>query len=511
MEKRCGVLLPISSIPNPYGIGCFSKEAYEFVDFLKETGQRYWQILPLGQTGYGDSPYQSCSTFAGNAYFIDPDQLIEQGYLTKEEVMAYPWGGQEGYVDYDKIYESRFAMLRKAYDNSPFAKEVKGSWQDASYDKCREEFEAFIEDNKDWLVDFALYCAIKDDQEGKPFIEWPKDLRLRKQESLVQALEELSDQVRFYEFIQYEFDIQWKKLKAYANSKHILIIGDIPIYVAFDSADTWANPTLFQLDEDGYPTKVAGCPPDGFSPTGQLWGNPLYDWPEHQKTDYAWWMKRIQHNFALYDIIRIDHFRGFESYYTIPYGDEDACGGAWEKGPDVELFEVMKEKLGDLPIIAEDLGFITPEVKALLEATAYPGMKILEFAFDNREAGDYLPKNYPENCVVYTGTHDNETLMGWYDNLSEETKEYIAEELDIQEQEEIAHAFFRCAFASKADTVIIPMQDYLRLGNEARLNTPSSLGGLNWRWRMNPQMITKEVKEEMLSLATTFHRINSAD
>ncbi|MCR5665617.1 MAG: 4-alpha-glucanotransferase [Eubacterium sp.] len=508
MERRCGILLPVASLPNPYGIGCFSKEAYEFVDYLAQAGQRYWQILPLGQTGYGDSPYQSCSTFAGNAYFIDPVSLIDKGYLTQEQVDGYDFGGNHGYVDYDKIYKSRFKMLKAAYKNSPFAKRPKKKWAGEAYDKERADFMEFLRNNWEWIVDYAAYSAIKDKQKGKAYVQWPDGLRYREDEAMRKAFDTLKDEIRFYEYIQYEFFKQWEKLKSYANEKGILIIGDLPIYVAFDSADTWANPKLFELDEKGYPIRVAGCPPDSFAKGGQLWGNPLYNWEAHKQTEYHWWMKRIQKNLELYDVLRIDHFRGFESYYAIPYEDEDATGGEWVKGPGKELFEVLHSTLGDMPIIAEDLGFITQEVRDLLAATGYPGMKVMQFGYGEYLNHDYLPQYYPKNCIAYTGTHDNDTLRNWYKNHSKKAKDTIREELKPEKGEEMTGAFLKTLFASNADTVIVPMQDYLMLGEEARINTPSTLGGLNWRWRMKASLLTEKRKQQMLELAKAYGREN---
>lgn len=398
--RKGGVLLPVSSIPSKYGIGTFSKQAYEFVDFLERAGQSFWQILPLGPTGYGDSPYQSFSTFAGNPYYIDLEELIKKGWLTKEECDACDFGSDDGYVDYEKIYLSRFRILKIAYERSNIKED--------------KEFGKFKEDNAAWLEDYALYMAVKNSFHGISWIEWEEDIRLRKPEAMKAYKEKFADEIEFYQFQQFVFAVQWLALKAYANKKKISIIGDIPIYVAFDSADTWANPELFQLDESCTPTGVAGCPPDSFSATGQLWGNPLYKWEYHKETGYEWWMHRISYCYRLYDVVRIDHFRGFDEYYFIPYGDTTAEFGHWEKGPGYDIFKVMKEKIGKKPVIAEDLGFLTPSVISLVKKTGYPGMKILQFAFDSREESDYLPHNYSNNSVVYTGTHDNDTTMGWY-------------------------------------------------------------------------------------------------
>ncbi len=506
MERKCGVLLPVTSLPSAYGIGSFSKEAYEFVDFLAEAGQTYWQILPLGQTGYGDSPYQSFSTFAGNPYFIDPEKLIAAGYITKEEADAGDFGDNDRYIDYDKVYAARYPLLRKAYHNSPFALEPLPVWRGGAYDADREAFAAFLWENGEWLSDYALYCAVKDHFGSVSFMEWDEDIRLRKPEAMERYTGELADEIRFYEFLQFLFVRHWKELKNYANGKGIKIIGDIPIYVAFDSADTWSHPELFCLDEKGFPTKVAGCPPDGFSATGQLWGNPIYRWDYHKKTGYEWWIRRIEYCFRLYDVLRIDHFRGFDEYYAIPYGHTTAELGRWEKGPGYDLFVKIREALGERKIIAEDLGYMTESVSELVKKTGYPGMKVLQFAFDSREESDYLPHNYQRNCVVYTGTHDNETVKGWYENVNETDRLFAKRYIGITDERNVSWDFIRAAFVSVADTAIIPMQDYLKLGDEARINTPSTLGG-NWEWRMDRGSLTEELAGQMHILAKTYGRL----
>ena len=508
MKRKCGVLLPLTSLPSKYGIGSFSREAYEFIDFLAAAGQSYWQILPLGQTGYGDSPYQSFSTFAGNPYFIDIEKLIGAGYLTEKEAESIAFGEDPEKVDYEKIYLGRFPLLKKAYENSPFALNQKGQWADSRYDGERKAFDRFVEENGEWLLDYALYSAVKKENGGRSYIEWPEDIRLRKPAAMKAAQERLADEIRFYEFQQYLFAGQWGALKAYANAKGIQIIGDIPIYVAFDSADTWSHPELFEFDEKGYPTVVAGCPPDGFSATGQLWGNPIYRWDYHKKTGYQWWITRIANCFKMYDIVRIDHFRGFDEYYAIPYGDPTAEFGKWMPGPGMDLFDAIRKALGKRQIIAEDLGFITPSVRRLVRKTGYPNMKVLQFAFDAREPGtnDYLPHNYGTNCVVYTGTHDNETMRGWYHSVARRDRLYAKEYIGVRSEKTAAWSFIRAAFMSVADTCIIPMQDYLNLGDEARINQPSTLGG-NWQWRMLPGACTKELAERMNRLAVLYGRI----
>ncbi|MCM8710061.1 4-alpha-glucanotransferase [Clostridium sp. SYSU_GA19001] len=495
MEKKreCGILLSIASLPSRFGIGAFSKSAYHFVDQLKKAGQKYWQILPLGPTGYGDSPYQSFSTFAGNPYFIDLEELIKEGYITEEECNSYDFGKNERYIDYEKIYLSRFKVLKTAYERSNITK--------------TEEFYSFVNENAYWLEDYALYMAVKNSFSGVSWSEWEEDIRLRRPSALKKYKNKLADEIDFYKFQQFVFAKQWFKLKAYANKCGIKIIGDIPIYVALDSADSWSHPELFQFDEKKKPIAVAGCPPDAFSPTGQLWGNPLYNWEYHKKTSYAWWIQRIAYSFKLFDVVRIDHFRGFDEYYSIPYGFPTAEKGKWEKGPGYDFFEKLCKQLGRLDIIAEDLGFLTDSVLELVKKTGYPGMKVLEFAFDSREESDYLPHNYTNNCVVYTGTHDNETIAGWYKNLNAKDKQLAIDYLDIgtEDEEQIYWKFIRLALSSVARLAVIPIQDYLGLGNEARINKPSTVGN-NWKWRLLENEITDELLEKIRKITKIYGR-----
>ena len=491
--RTSGILLPITSLPSAYGIGCLSKEAYEFIDQLVIAGQKYWQILPIGPTGYGDSPYQSFSTYAGNPYFIDLEKLIKQGLLTKEECDNEDFGENSQYVDYGKIYVSKYKLLKMAYERSEIEKEPK--------------FKAFCKKEAVWLDDYAMFMAIKESYGGKSFIEWDDDIRLRKSEAMQEYAIKLRLEIEYQKYMQYEFFTQWENFKSYANQNEVNIIGDIPIYVAFDSADTWAHPQLFQFDEHGMPTGVAGCPPDGFSATGQLWGNPLYDWKYHQETEYAWWVARVAHCYRLYDMLRVDHFRGFDEYYNIPFGDATAEFGKWEKGPGFHIFKVLQEKLGDKPVIAEDLGFLTQSVLDLVADTGYPGMKVLQFAFDSREDSDYLPHNYTQNCVVYTGTHDNNTTLGWYRTLDPVDKQVALDYLGVTElsEQDAVWAMNRLALASVADLCIIPMQDYLGLGEEARINEPSTLGQ-NWKWRLLPGEVELKLLEKINGLCTIYAR-----
>lgn len=491
--RGSGILLPITSIPSKYGIGCFSKEAYEFVDFLASAGQKYWQVLPMGPTGYGDSPYQSFSTFAGNPYFVDLEEFIEKKWISRKDCESKDWGDDPEKVDYEKVYKNRFKILKKAFLKSKISED--------------KDFIKFTKENKFWLDDYALFMALKENFKGKSFIYWPDEIRKHSKPAIKKYAEDpkYSDELLCYKFIQYYFYKQWFELKDYANEKGIKIIGDIPLYVAYDSADTWSNPELFQLDDNNDPTGVAGCPPDYFSATGQLWGNPLYDWDYHKKSGYAWWISRLKMCFSLYDVVRIDHFRGFESYYNIPYGDPTAEFGHWEKGPGYDFFAAVKKALGKKEIIAEDLGYLTPAVFKLVDKTGFPGMKVLQFAFDCNEENNYLPHNYNKNCVVYTGTHDNDTSIGWYESAGAKDKKFARDYMGIKSAKNFNYTLIRHAMMSVADTAIIPMQDYLGLGTNARINTPSTLGG-NWCWRMKADAYTKDLAENIRSMTVLYGR-----
>lgn len=491
--RASGILLPVSSLPSKYGIGCFSKEAYEFVDKVACAGQKYWQILPLGPTSYGDSPYQSFSTFAGNPYFIDLDTLVEEGLILREECESCDWGENPEVVDYGQIYQMRYPLLRKAYNRSG----------------CSEnpEFIRFVEENKSWLDDYSLFMALKDQFGGACWDEWEEDIRLRNPIVMELYREKLRSEIGFQQYMQFLFEVQWKKLKEYANQKGIEIIGDIPIYVAFDSADTWANPELFQFNAQNHPEAIAGCPPDAFSDIGQVWGNPLYRWEYHKKTNYRWWAERIRYCKKRYDVIRIDHFRGFDEYYSIPYGEKTAKNGHWEKGPGIVFFESIKKQVPDLNIILEDLGYNTESVKQLVKDCGYPGMKILQFGFDSREPGNYIPYTYEKNNVVYTGTHDNETLAGWYGSIANSDREWLLEYLGKTEltTEQLCWEMIRMAFQSVCNLCVVPVQDYLCLGNEARINKPATVQG-NWSWRMKDGAMTEALIAKIKRLTEVYGR-----
>ena len=495
MDKRAaGILMPITSLPSEYGIGCFSKSAYDFVDWLKEAGQSYWQILPLGPTSYGDSPYQSFSTFAGNPYFISLKALVEEGVLTKEDCDKVSWGRRADSVDYEKIYKGRYKLLRKAYENSNTSE--------------NPDYQKFVAENSWWLSDYALFMAVKDQFGGVEWTKWAEDIRLRWANAMDYYRRELYFDIEFQQYMQFKFYEQWMKLKKYANEKGIQIIGDIPIYVAMDSADTWAHPELFQLDEENVPVAVAGCPPDGFSATGQLWGNPLYRWDYHRNTGYQWWISRLSYVFRLYDVVRIDHFRGFDEYYSIPYGDKTAQFGHWEKGPGMDLFRALEKNLGKLDVIAEDLGLLTDSVIEMVEESGFPGMKVLQFAFDENEDSPYLTHRYERNCIVYTGTHDNETTRGWFRNLSQHDRNFARAYIGCEGKHETAAVWsmIRAAMSSVADRCVIPVQDYLCLGNEARINEPSTLGD-NWKWRMKKGQLNETIIQKIYKMTKLYGRL----
>lgn len=490
--RSSGVLLHISSLPSPYGVGTLGREAYAFVDFLKRAGQTYWQILPVGPTGFGDSPYQPFSSFAGNPYFIDLDALRREKLLTREELEAANAERDPCAVDYDALYHKRFPLLRLAY--ARFIEKLPSDF----FDFCRSE--------SAWLHDYALFMAIKDAKGGAPFETWEDGLKFRRKAAIDRAERKLGREIGFYKFLQYTFMKQWNALRAYANENGVRIIGDLPIYVSRDSADVWANPRDFLLDENLAPKLVSGCPPDAFSADGQLWGNPVYDWKYQRAHGYDFWCRRIARQAAFYDVLRIDHFRGFESFYAIPAENDTARGGVWEKGPGMSLFNAIKKKVGDLPIIAEDLGYITPAVARLLHDSCYPGMKVLEFAFDSREESNYLPHTYKNaNSVVYVGTHDNDTAEGWMRTAAPDDVAYAKRYLNLTTHEGYAWGFIRGAAATVSDTAIYTMQDLLSLGSEARMNTPSTTGG-NWTWRME-KLPSAALAKKLYRLTADFGRL----
>ena len=475
-QRGGGILLHVTSLPSTEGIGTFGSEAYRWVDRLQTAGQSIWQILPLGPTGFGDSPYQSYSAFAGNPLLIDLESLVRQGWLTNEELASCA-PEEEGNVDYDRVRSIKMPLLRKASER----------FKESGDSETREAMEAFCRREAWWLEDYALFMALHEASGGRAWSEWEEPLRRREPDALAAARSRYAREVEFHGFLQYLFFTQWQELKGYAEDRGVEIIGDLPIYVAYDSSEVWARPELFELDDDLLPTFVAGVPPDYFSPTGQRWGNPLYAWDRHEEEGYAWWIARVRHSLRLYDRIRIDHFRGFEAYWAIPASDETAEHGHWRPGPGAKLFSRLKEELGDLPFIAEDLGIITPEVEALRDAFDLPGMKILQFAFDGNPSNPYLPHNHIPRCVLYTGTHDNDTLMGWFDAL--ENRSFLLEYLDCDEAD-FHRSMLRTLLISVAQTAILPLQDLLGLGSEARMNMPGSTQG-NWRWRATQAQMRK--------------------
>lgn len=494
-ERSSGILFHPTSLPGKYGIGTLGKEAYAFIDFLKKSRQKLWQIFPLGPTGYGDSPYQSFSSFAGNPYLIDFDLLIEAHLLSEEDLRDVFFGDNEEYIDYGAIYNQKYPLLRRAYEN----------FKSSDNHEMRENLEHFKRENASWLNDYSLYISLKNHFNGLPWNEWAHDIKNREHEAMEHYKNELADDVEYHNFIQFLFFKQWGDVKRYANENGIKIIGDIPIFVAADSSDAWANPEIFLFDEERKPVKVAGVPPDYFSATGQLWGNPLYNWQKLKETNYSWWVERVRANLSTCDIIRIDHFRGFEAYWAVPYGDDTAINGQWEPGPGIDLFNAIKSQLGELPIIAEDLGLMTQGVIDLREATGFPGMKILGFAFDSGEENDYLPHTYTKNCVVYTGTHDNDTLIGWFQKAKEEDRQFARDYLNSRSDDEIHWDAIRGAWSSVASMAISPVQDFLGLGSEARINTPGVAAG-NWQWRLRHGVLTDELAERIAKLTRVYSR-----
>ena len=496
--RTCGVLMHITSLPSPYGVGTLGSEAYKFVDFLKKAGQTYWQILPVGPTGFGDSPYQSYSAFAGNPMLIDIDELIKAGLVSEDDKDLKILAEKKEFADFGQMFSFKRLILAKAH--AAFAANADS--------EQKYLFGKFCRKNAWWLDDYAMFMSMKYFFKQVMWTEWDDSYRLRDPQALAKYAEEHGVDIDCWKFMQFLFFRQYKDLKKYANKRGISIYGDMPIYVSMDSSDIWANPEMFMLDSDRKPTKVAGCPPDDFSPTGQLWGNPLYDWDYMDKNNYKWWIKRVQYSAKLFDLTRIDHFRGFESFYAIPAGDKTAEHGEWLQGPSMKLFSAIKAYLGDVKLVAEDLGFLTDEVKAMLKAAGYPGMNVLEFGFGGEDSS-YLPHNYVKNSVVYIGTHDNETALGWYLAQDKAGKKRIRKYLGLDKSasdSKVVRELIRCAYASVSENCVIQMQDWLCLDNSARMNIPSTIGGGNWAWRMDKDACTKELAKAMKKMAKTYFR-----
>lgn len=491
MKRSSGILLPIFSLPSPHGIGTLGQAAYDFVDFLEKSDQAWWQLLPVGPTSYGDSPYQSFSTYAGNPYFIDLDLLREDGLLTQTELDAPNWGEDPARIDYERLYHNRFPLLQKATERG--------------WERDQEKIAAFAEENS-WLQDYALYMAVKRHFGMKAWTEWEdEDIRLRKPEAAEHYRTMLDDDVRVFIYIQYLFFKQWNALRAYAQRKGIGLIGDLPIYVAMDSADVWADPGSFQLDEKNLPIEVAGVPPDYFSVDGQLWGNPLYDWESMEKDGFGWWIRRVAGAEKLYDVLRIDHFRGLESYWAVPYGALTAQNGHWRKGPGLDFIRRITGWFPHMQFIAEDLGILTPEVHDMLSQSGLPGMKVLEFAFSPDAVSDYLPHRYSTNCVCYAGTHDNPPIMAWKEETETSEVEFARQYLGLNEAEGFHWGMIRGGMSSVADLFILQMQDCLGLGAEARMNVPGTLGG-NWQWRLRPSQLTDALAEKLKTMTRIYGR-----
>ena len=487
--RESGILMHITSLPGSHGVGTLGKTAFDFVDFLHKAGQHYWQILPLSPTGYGDSPYQSCSAYAGNHYIIDLDLLIEEGLLSANDLNGIFWGNER--VDFGIQYHNRLPILRIAYKRFEETK----------------EFAQFVAENSDWLPDFSLYMALKDRFGGKPWYEWDAALKFRHPDALKTAADDLYDECRFYCFVQYLFFKQWSALHAYAHEKGIRIIGDVPIYVPYDSVEVWSAPKWFQVDEALSPSAVAGCPPDAFAEDGQLWGNPLYRWNDMKEDGYSWWIHRLSAAGRLYDVVRLDHFRAFEAYWSVPFGDSTARNGHWVKGPGLDFLNTVQNQLPQLKLIAEDLGFLTKEVFDLRDESGLPGMKVLQFAFDSREPSDYLPHRCPVHSVCYTGTHDNMTTRQWFENASAEAVSYATEYMALNPSEGPVWGVIRTAMSCVSELCIVPMQDYLNLGAEARMNFPGTQSAANWTWRASDGFVTDGLAEKIYHLTWLYGRL----
>ena len=497
MNRESGILMPVFSLASRFGIGCFSKEAFDFIDFLEKAGQGYWQVLPLGPTGFGNSPYQPFSAFAGNPYFISPEKLIEEGLLSWDDVNKLDFGSNQESVDYGKLYENRFDVLETAYDN--FEKKADK--------EAKSAFEEYIKKNEYWLLDYAMYVVIKDKQDGKSWISWEDELRKRDKPALDKVREKYEKELEVIYFEQFKFDEQWAKVLEYAHKHKVKIIGDLPFYVAMDSADAWAHPEVFEMDKDLMPKTVAGCPPDAFSPTGQLWGNPVYDWDALKKNGYDWWVKRIKRNYEWFDVIRIDHFHGFNEYYAVPFEDKTAENGKMKKGPGMDLFNALKKNIGELNMIAEDLGNNTEENVKLLKDSGFPGMNVLQFGFTSWDSC-YVNHRHEKNSVVYTGTHDNTPTFAWVQEINDGERDFTRRYINSMNTNYGAFVWdiIREAYRSVADLCIIPIQDYLCKGKEARINTPGTADG-NWMWRLPPNYLSEDLARSIRLLAETYSRL----
>lgn len=483
--RTSGILLPVSALPSDYAIGTFGKEAYDFVDFLSDSDQHFWQILPLGHTGYGNSPYQCFSAFAGNPYYIDPLILFKSGYIEKNELPVYENNSK---ADYGRLYGERINLLKKAAD---------------MVDEKSSEFTAFEKENKFWLEDYALFMSVKEAQDMKPLKEWQEEIRLADGLVLENLRREFKTQTRLWKNIQFLFYEQWRNLKLYANTQGVEIIGDVPIYVSADSSEMWLHRELFITDDDGNPALFSGCPPDEYAPLGQLWGNPVYDWVSHRKSNYSWWIERMRHSGRLFDMVRIDHFRGFEDFYAVSSDANDAVSGEWYKGPSKEFIDALKRNVPEVRVLAEDLGNITDRVRDLVCYSDFPGMKILQFGFEGSE--EYLPHSYTRHSVAYTGTHDNPTMKQWSLICDDEALSFAKKYLDVNNNVNLVNDCIRALFMSVSETVIIPIQDWLELGSEARMNVPSTSDG-NWVWRLSKEMLTSQLSERIADMTRLYNR-----
>lgn len=501
--RTSGILMPVFSLPSKFGIGAFDNEAYRFADFLQKSLQGVWQVLPLGPTGFGNSPYQPISAFAGNPYFISLEALIEDGFLTWDECNCCDFGNNQEKVDYGMLYANRKPLLEKA--SSKFFEKIK------SDKELSNKYNKFIIDEEYWLKDFALFCVIKDINNGKPWYEWDNSLKTRSKKALDEVLSSKTEDINLIYFEQFIFMNQWNKLHEYINSKNIKVIGDMPFYVSYDSADVWQHPEVFQLDKDLVPKVVAGCPPDAFSRLGQMWGNPIYDWSKSAKDGYSWWITRLKRNSDLFDTVRIDHFHGFAEYYAIPYGSEDATNGKQYKGPGMSFFKALYNEIPEISLIAEDLGTVTKENEALLEESGIPGMKVLQYAFTSWDS-KYLTHRHEKNCVVYTGTHDNTPTYAWVEDIEEGHRDFTRRYVNSRNTDfsGLVWDIIREAYHSSGDLCIIPLQDYLVKGREARINTPGTLDG-NWEWRLIPNFLSDALAGSIREMVETYGRVPVAE